>query len=164
MKSAESSIIHLLRSVTLLSVLVFVPGIAVFWNHLPKNVVNSSESSPSDEVPIPREDSIEPSASPAAPKFATESSIQQVSWESSATPSPPPLDFASLERRLKALGATHYQLAKWGNQGDLFRFVCLVTSSEPYVYEKQFQGIGPDALTVMQSVIADVEKWKSGTP
>ena len=95
-----------------------------------------------------------------APRFTSEVVIQQTSGERPQTNEIP--NFESLELQLKALGTKYYQLQKWGNQGELFRFSCYVTSSEPYQYEKYFQAIGDDGIAAMQAVIADIEKWKNG--
>ena len=90
--------------------------------------------------------------------------VRQVSWESSHAV--PTQGFESLELRLKALGATYYRLEKWGNRGELFRFSCFVApsgnlSDGSHTYEKHFQTIGSDVVTVMQTVIADIEQWKN---
>ena len=168
MKLSESPIVHFVRSITLLATLIAVPGIAVFWNHLPKNPV--SHPAPLPAAPVTEEsfffhedsrESAAPVISPPTPKVASDAAIQQVSWEQSQPTPPPPQDFAALERHLKALGATYYRLEKWGNRGELFRFSCFVTSSEPYSYEKHFQAIGTDTAAVMRSVIADIETWKN---
>jgi len=85
--------------------------------------------------------------------------IQQVSWEHSRAELPQ--DFESLGMRLEELGATYYKAEKWGNRGELFRVSCFVAPSEAHTYEKHFQSIGSDVVTVMQTVIADIEKWKN---
>ena len=161
MKSAESPFIHIVRSAVLLGTLIVVPGIAIFWNHLPKNPVyrtspatHSLPATPSESVhtvlsPVPS------SIQPAVPQ-----AIQHIARGQAQALPMPPLDFTALEHRLKALGATYYQLEKWGDRGELFRFVCLVTPPGAYGYEKHFQSIGTDAIALIQSVIADIEAWK----
>jgi negative regulator of sigma E activity len=104
---------------------------------------------------------IEQAISLPAPKAASGVPIQQVSWEGSRSPSPQ--NFELMEQHMKALGATYYRLEKWGNRGELFRFSCFVTPLEPHSYEKHFQAIGADAVTVMRSVITDIEAWKNAT-
>ena len=177
MKASESSFIHFVRSITLLATLMFVPGIAIFWNHLPKDIVpqpiqksatpDTGESTTSVPVfamesvhPFPLETHLEPAIPPPTPKVASEVPAPQIVGELSQSTASPQ-DFGSLELRLKALGATYYRLEKWGNRGELFRFSCFVTPSEPYAYEKHFQAIGADAVTTMCSVIADIEAWKN---
>jgi hypothetical protein len=187
MKLSESPFIHFLRSVTLLAALLAVPGIAIGWNHLPAGLSKSFGCSPAAKPAVPktekskliRKDShasttflsdsafaseselggIDPMVAPSAPKVASEAAVQQVMWEPS--PVVTPQNFESLEQHLKALGATYYRLEKWGNRGELFRFSCFVTPSEPYAYEKHFQAIGADAVSVMRSVIAEITAWKN---
>jgi len=187
MKASESSFIHFVRSVTLLAVLLIVPGIAIFWNQLPRDIapqsVQKSAISHTEEPQFFRRDTNESTASasvfapesvypslpethpvlaisPPTPKVASEGLGQPIAGE------PPrktasPQDFASLELHLKSLGATYYRLEKWGSRGELFRFSCFVTPSEPYAYEKHFQAIGDDAVATMRSVIAEIETWKT---
>ncbi|MDR0610761.1 MAG: hypothetical protein LBG58_11670 [Planctomycetaceae bacterium] len=68
--------------------------------------------------------------------------------------------FPVLENQLKQLGAKYYRLEKWGSRGELFRFSCYVSSSEPYQYQKYFQAIDSDELRVMESVIEEIKRWK----
>jgi hypothetical protein len=193
MKLAESPIIVFVRGITLLATLIALPGIAIFWNFLPKNpeYTHSTKTTPSntEESQFFRKNGGELATSvsafapesvyPALPEMQTEpvrprpatpvpsytnTAIQQVSWEQSPMALPQtaaPQNFESLERYLKALGAKYYRLEKWGNRGEFFRFSCLVAPSESYSYEKYFQAIDADAVAVMQSVIADIEKWKN---
>ena len=185
MKFSESPIITFVRGITLLATLIAVPGIAIFWNHLPKDFAKESTPKPNQQkiekaqlfrtdsdkptesvsafvpesVSLPLPDAqIKPAVLSPAPQVDSDAAIRQVAWEQ---PTETPQNFEVLELRLKALGATYYQLQKWGNRGELFRFSCFVTPSEPYSYTKQFQAIGADAVTVMRSVIADIEQWKN---
>jgi len=243
MKFSESPIITFVRGITLLAVLVALPGIAICWNHLPKDLwsetVPSSTKqkvgktqyclqdsasvfdSPSafgsssafdstnmfnrefDRSPqsasvfapesiysalqeplvLPKTRMEFPGASVAAQNLPTQShwtphgavmhdtvahntAIQQVSWEHSPVTQPvtlpqaQPQDFESLGLRLKALGATYYKIEKWGNRGEFFRVSCFVALSENHSHTKYFQAIGTDAITVMQTVIADIERWR----
>jgi len=186
MKQSESPIIHFVRSVTLLATLCVVPSIAIFWNHLPKTFANQSATrltvsqtemeqpmhkdsseaatslstfAPGAIFPPSSEMSMEPVFSRPVSKTASEASIRQVSWDPSMRELPQ--NFESLQNRLNVLGATYYRLEKWGNRGELFRFSCFVTPSDTNAYEKHFQSIGADAVTVMRSVIADIEAWKA---
>jgi len=195
-KLSESPIITFVRGITLLAVLIALPGIAVCWNHLPKELWSESVSKPvapkveksrhvwkdSSELAKPMSvfapESVHPALpemTPILPKVQTEfrtenvparspwtfqnATVQQVSWEHPRTGITQ--DFETLEIRLKALGATYYKLEKWGNRGELFRFSCFVTPPKGYTYEKYFQSIGSDVVTVMQTVIVDIERWKS---
>jgi hypothetical protein len=196
MKLSESPIITFIRGITLLAILVALPGIAVCWNHLPKDLWSESAPKPvttkveksqhfwkdsgesAKPISVFAPESIYPAlpeTDPVLPKMQTKFrqenapvpthwdsqnvTVQQVSWEHS--PATPPQDFEALEFRLKSLGATYYKLEKWGNRGELFRFSCFVASSDGYTYEKHFQSIGSDVVTVMQTVIADIERWKN---
>jgi len=188
MKLSESPITHFVRGFALLATLIFVPGIAIFWNNLPKNFVSKPAPKPvatkTEEAQSFRKDSsetatslstfmsesihpslpatpIEPAISLPTPKTASDVPIQQVSWD--GYQKQPPQNFELLEQHIKALGATYYRLEKWGNRGELFRFSCFVTPLEPHSYEKHFQAIGADAVTVMRSVITDIEAWKNAT-
>jgi len=184
MKLSESPIMTFIRGTTLLAVLIALPGIAVCWNHLPKGPRSESTSKPpapktektqfhrkafdtsvavssfapeSIHPPLP-EMPMEPAVALPTQAAASDGTIRQVSWEH--VRSEPPQDFESLALHLKTLGATYYRLEKWGNRGELFRFSCFVTPLEPYSYEKHFQAIGADAVTVMRSVITEIEQWK----
>ncbi|MDR2706495.1 MAG: hypothetical protein LBC02_12010 [Planctomycetaceae bacterium] len=72
----------------------------------------------------------------------------------------PQQSFSVLENQLKQLGAKYYRLEKWGSRGELFRFSCYVSPSEPYQYQKYFQAIDTDELRVMESVIEEIKRWK----
>jgi hypothetical protein len=85
--------------------------------------------------------------------------LRQVSLEH--PPRVSPQDFESLRLHLQTLGVTSYNLDKWGNRGESFRFSCLVAPSKSYVYEKYFQAIGADEIAVIQAVVSDIERWKS---
>ena len=165
MKFSDSPVIHFLRGITLLATLVLVPGIAIFWNHLPENLVHKSEPKPvvpktekslSDSLSVP-ETIVEPDI--PAPKYSSYVAVQQVSWEQ--PPTELPMGFDALKQYLDALGAKYYCLEKWGASGDLFRFSCLVAPSESSSYEKHFQAIGTDAMGVMQKVIGEIEQWRN---
>ena len=199
---SESPIITFIRGITLLAVLIALPGIAICWNHLPKDLW--SESTPSSAPPKVekthyfqtqyfQQDFIESTRSISA--FAPEATysalpdlpvlsempvasaavqnppiqshwtppnmaIQQVSWEQHP-PTASSRDFESLGLRLEALGATYYKVEKWGNRGELFRVSCFVALSENHSHTKHFQAIGSDVVTVMQTVIADIERWRN---
>ena len=196
---SESPIVTFIRGFILLAILLALPGIAICWNHLPKDLWNESEpSTPKAETTF-RDDPIE--SAHAVPAFASEPMtpelppltvqtaatnntadvpppqvalvqdmpVQQVSWDYSPSVPPPmippqaatPQDFESLKRHLDALGATFYELKKWGNRGELFRFSCLVAPSESHVYKKHFQAIAADEMTAIQTVIAEIEQWKN---
>jgi len=174
MRASESPFIHFVRSITLLAILLVVPGIAVFWNHLPKDSVPplgqtaSLQTEESEFFHVNLHKDTGESAMPATasatafvPEPAIPPPVPKVAAEVPSTvPLPSPQDYESLAQHLKALGATYYRLEKWGNRGELFRFSCFVTPPEPYSYEKHFQAIGADAVMTMRSVIAEIETWR----
>ena len=192
---SESPIITFVRSVTLLAVLIALPGIAVCWNHLPKDLWSKSAPSPTtlkvEKTQAFRNDSgesarhvsvfapesvflalPEPSvvsemqgepqavnASIVPPVASHYTAIQQVSWEHSSAELP--RNFETQGLRLESLGATYYKIEKWGNRGELFRVSCFVPLSDNHSHTKHFQAIGSDVVTVMQTVITDIERWRN---
>jgi hypothetical protein len=98
---------------------------------------------------------------PSASNVTPDAAIQQVSW--GHPQSTLPQDFESLRSHLNSLGVKHFKLEKWGNRGELFRFSCFVTPSESYSYAKPFSAIGADAVTVIRSVIAEIEAWRAAS-
>jgi len=164
MNSHESPIIHILRSVTLLTILIAVPGIAIFWNHLPKNVVNNSMPTNPDEMRVYREESLESTTSLSPPVVVSELPVQQVSWEHLQTAPLQQQKIALLEQRLRELGATRLEMRPLGNRGDLYSFSCHVPLSETSSSTRPFQDTATDPISAMQSVIADIERWKGVSP
>ena len=150
MSPHESPIVHIIRSVTLLAILIAVPGIAIFWNHLPKNIMNNSAHTESNEAQKYHENSIESTTSSLSPIVVSESPIQQVSWE-----------HAQLEQRLRELGATRLEIQPLGNQGGIYRFSCHVPLSATSSSTKTFQVNDTDPIAAKRRVIADIEKWKN---
>ena len=212
---------RLLRAGVLLGAMVFIPGVAVFWNLLPKPFSSASfaESFQTVSEPETTEEYVldnaeemverEPPILQAAP-FRTEhehpewnpmldaarmplssaelAPIKAMNWEAesetktiliptvleesdgppispplSTVPSPgiaPQRSFPILEDELQALGATRYRLEKWGNRGELFRFSCYVTSTEPYNFQKLFQEIDSDEIRAMERVITKIKVWR----
>jgi len=181
--------ITFIRGFILLAVLLALPTIAVCWNHLPKHRWSRSEpSSATREMETSQflqkfpgesayfDSAFMPESSPSVwspPEVQTaateipqpymasvqERMSRQVSLEYPQTTSPQ--NFESLKRHLQTLGATSYSLEKWGNRGEFFRFSCSVASSKSYAYEKYFQAIGADEIAVIQTVVADIERWKN---
>ena len=171
MNPSESSIIHFIRGVTLLTILVAVPGVAIFWNHLPKYVVREpviTRTSPQETTPSPPQEGNNTSFSPTGGSYAATqndsvamhaSPIQQVSWEH---PQAPVQEIALLRQRLIALGATNLDIRLLGNQGGLYSFSCHVPFPGTSSSKRLFQATGTDPIAIKQSVIADIERWKNG--
>lgn len=70
--------------------------------------------------------------------------------------------FLQIQQRLKALGAIHYSLETWGPQGEAYRFQCRMTAGHNPNYNRHFEATDVDPVRVMQTVLSDVEAWKSG--
>jgi len=70
--------------------------------------------------------------------------------------------FSRIQKRLRALGATHYALETWGSQGELYRFQCRMAAGHQPGYSRQFEATDADAVRVMRTVLDDVEAWKAG--
>ena len=194
---SESPIMTFVRGTTLLAVLITLPGIAVCWNHLPKDIWNESVPKPiaskaektayaprhSDElargVSIFAPESVHPPLPELGaflPPIQTEyrekampvqnhetspdTAIQQVSWNNSSVPDVPH-NFESLGTHLESLGATYYKVEKWGYRGEFFMVTCFIALSADHTHAKHFQAIGSDAVTAMQTVIVEVERWKN---
>ena len=183
---SESPIITFARAFILLAVLVALPGIAICWNHLPKSETLSKPTEPKTEItqhfhsdtektrtkPTQNASVFAPeSVYPALPEaleadVPTQNSwtshnatVQQVSWEQPSSESPQ--NYEALVKRLNALGATSCRVEPWGNRGELFRCSCFAIPSESHAYKKHFQSIDTDVITVMQTVIAEIEQWKN---
>jgi hypothetical protein len=68
--------------------------------------------------------------------------------------------FTQVQQRLRALGAIHYSLETWGDSGEAYRFQCRMSAG--HNYSRHFEATDVDPLRVMQTVLNDVESWKSG--
>ena len=192
---SESPIITFIRGITLLTLLVALPGIAICWNHLPSDpwgkITLSPPESNAKETQHHRKDtgewtqsvsvfapeSIYPVLSeaqvPVSPQTQSEhhekNAFLQNTYYNTAIrqpvrdplPAVSPHDFETLGAQLESLGATYYKVEKWGNRGELFRVSCFVSPPGNHTYERHFHSIGADVITVMQTLIADIERWKN---
>ena len=76
--------------------------------------------------------------------------------------STPPTDrFASVQQRLRELGATYYLLESWGSQGQLHRFYCRMAIGGNPSYARHFEATDPDPLGAMAKVLQQVEAWRA---
>jgi hypothetical protein len=75
---------------------------------------------------------------------------------------PSPDRFTALERRLRDLGATHYRLETWGDEGELFRFRCMMAVPGRANHNRYFEATDPEALRSMERVLRQVERWHAG--
>jgi hypothetical protein len=182
---SELRIIQFLRGFVLLVLLVAVPGVAVGWNYFSKidwqfrHVALAMPQTPpipfgepAPQAAVPPSAAPEPAVCLVEPqKVADEiepipaaaeqgEQLQQVAWQSTGETAQRQQNFKTLEEQLKTLGAKSYKLEKWGREGNLFRFSCLVSAPDFYQYEKHFQAIGTDEMSVMQTVIAQIKQWR----
>jgi hypothetical protein len=70
--------------------------------------------------------------------------------------------FTALEHRLRDLGATHYRLETWGDEGELFRFRCMMAVPGRANHNRYFEATDPEALGCMERVLAQIERWHAG--
>jgi hypothetical protein len=78
---------------------------------------------------------------------------------SSATASEP---FLGIQKRLQQLGATYYVLETMGDQGRTYRFMCKMAVAGNPKYTRPFWAVDNDPLSAMNSVLEQVELWRSG--
>lgn len=86
--------------------------------------------------------------------------------EAAIRPLPVPTEsgdpFVQIQQRLRGLGATHYSLETCGPQGEAYRFQCRMSAGHNLHYSRHFEATDVDPVRVMQTVLNDVEAWKSG--
>jgi hypothetical protein len=111
-------------------------------------------------IPVGHESSIRPLPQPN--ETGTEPS-SGFATTASATPAPVGGDpFLQIQQRLRALGALHYSLETWGSQGEAYRFQCRMAAGHSPNYSRHFEATDVDPLRVMQTVLVEIESWKSG--
>lgn len=71
-------------------------------------------------------------------------------------------EFTRIQQRLRGLGATHYVLETWGPTGEAYRFQCRMAAGHDAHYSRHFEATDVEPLRAMQTVLDDVESWKSG--
>jgi hypothetical protein len=111
----------------------------------PAGLVQPLPSGPERMVPVPR----------ATPEPLPER-------ETPATRGAPPTDrFTFLEQRLRALGATHYLLETWGQEGQLYRFQCQMAIGRTVGMTKYFEATDTSPFVAMERVLREVETWRA---
>lgn len=70
--------------------------------------------------------------------------------------------FMGTQKRLRDLGATYYLLETWGRRGELYRFHCKMAIAGNPDYTRYFEATDSDPSRAMQSVLRQVEGWRSG--
>ena len=176
--------VQLFRSLLVLSVIVAVAALAVFWESLPvpikKTVTSLSayHSGKDEDTLIPNKYRIEnmseiseniSSQSTYSTQFTslpgeTDSVHSGLIDDRNTTSVHITLDNAMIVRlneELKQLGATACQLSYWGDNRNMFRFSCQVPFNEHNpIAVRTFQSIAPEATLSMQEVIDQVRQWK----
>ena len=158
-------IVSLFRQVIVLSIIVVVAALALFWESLPasvKKVVTSISTNPSDGNGIvPPKFRID-----NHPKIDETDDKQSGQVESCSIKTSDEIidntQLARLHDELKLLGASTCRLTCWGDGGSMFRFSCQVPISEHHPNVTQtFQSIAPDAIQAIREVIEQIRIRKS---
>jgi hypothetical protein len=69
--------------------------------------------------------------------------------------------FQQAETRLRELGATHYMLETWGPDNNRYRFVCKMAIGGNSEVNRYFQAVDDDPMQAMETVLRQVEEWRS---
>jgi hypothetical protein len=108
----------------------------------------------------------------AVKQTAAESPLQATAYSAPATPqrseattsqptdSQPTDAFARGERRLRALGASHYRLETWGERGELFRCTANVKLPSGRRAMRHFEATAPSPSQAIEQLLAKVEAWR----
>jgi len=70
---------------------------------------------------------------------------------------------AGVESQLRDLGANHYLLEPWGQNGDLCRFSCEMSVGGYSGLNRHFEATGKNPLAAMSQVLAEVRQWRTAT-
>jgi len=162
----ESTVFHgivsLFRQVLVISMIVAVVAIALFWESLPASVKKTvtsltTQQSENDVMPPskfridyhPRMNETEDRQPEKVEYCNTQANDEMI-------------DVALLDQlhyELKQLGATSCQLMYWGNKRNMFRFSCQIPVSEQHPkVTRSFQSIDPDAIQSIQEVIHQIRQ------
>lgn len=71
--------------------------------------------------------------------------------------------FRLAELRLRSLGATKYTLETWGPDNNRYRFACKMAIAGNANANRLFQAVEDDPWLAMESVLRQVEEWRSQT-
>lgn len=69
----------------------------------------------------------------------------------------------ALASQLQQLGAVHFRLEKWGNDGQLYRFWCEMPLASATGFVAFFEAVAPQPEEAMANVVKQVEHWLEGT-
>jgi hypothetical protein len=70
----------------------------------------------------------------------------------------------TIQRELRALGATDCVLETWGERGELYRFQADVAVRHDPNFHRNFQALHGDPLAAMREVLAQVRDWRAREP
>jgi hypothetical protein len=95
--------------------------------------------------------------------MSTDAKSASAAGQISAAPLPAAGDekFHLAELRLRSLGATKYTLETWGPDNNRYRFACKMAIAGNPNANQLFQAIEDDPWAAMQSVLHQVEEWRS---
>jgi hypothetical protein len=104
-------------------------------------------------------------ASPLTTSMPADAKSASAVGQISAAPLPAIGDekFRLAELRLRSLGATKYTLETWGPDNNRYRFACKMAIAGNPNANQLFQAIEDDPWVAMQSVLHQVEEWRSQT-
>jgi hypothetical protein len=71
--------------------------------------------------------------------------------------------FRLAELRLRSLGATYFKLETWGQDNSQYRFACKMEIAGNPNANRLFQAVKDDPWLAMNSVLQQVEDWRSQT-
>jgi hypothetical protein len=102
-------------------------------------------------------------ASPLATSMSTDAKSASAGGQISAAPLPAIGDekFRLAELRLRSLGATKYTLETWGPDNNRYRFACKMAIAGNANANRLFQAVEDDPWLAMESVLHQVEEWRS---
>jgi len=164
--------IQLLRHVLVVTVIVAVAALAVFWESMPNSVKNTVASFSTSQADYANDDGLIPLRFRIDNISESSENTLQQSTQSTRLDNLPDetdtrdmvVDDATLSRlhdELKQLGVTACQLTYWGNERNMFRFSCQVPVSEQNPNAvRTFQSIRHDANQSIQEVIDQVRQWQ----
>ena len=72
--------------------------------------------------------------------------------------------FRQVEQRLRALGAVHYLLEEWGDDGGFYEFRCRMPIASSLTAVRYFEATDSDGLRAMSRVLSEIEAWKAAAP
>lgn len=132
---------------------------------IPAGGINNANN-PNNQVALATNNDVRPTSGLDVPLV---SPVTPVAHVEEVRPLPTPSEagegtdpFLQIQQRLRSLGAIHYSLETWGPQGEAYRFQCRMAAGHNPNYSRHFEATDVDPLRVMQTVLNDVEAWKSG--